>query len=125
MQDQLHNTVQSLNRIARLYDFSIRHSKPYRISRMRNLFERALHDAKVKYEIENFDTQKYNQIFNTHEKLDLARSKKKRAIASNDYEEAALFRDQEKSILRSLLFSMGVSKSDQFFANEGRIYKIL
>lgn len=124
MQDQLHDTVRSLNRIKSLYDFSIRYSSPYRIGRIRNLFEKALHDAKGKYEIKTFDTQNYNQLFRAHDKLDLMRSKKISAIASNDYESAALIRDQERRILRSLLSSIGIRESDQFFVNEGRIYKI-
>ena len=124
MQDQLRETVHRLNRIIRLYEFSIIHSSPYRIGRVRNLFESVLLDAKSKYEIREFSSKNYIQLFDSHQKLEVVIFKKRKAITSGDYELAASLRDDEKSILRSLLLSIGVNKTDQFFATNERIYKI-
>lgn len=125
MQDQLLESVHRLNRTSRLYEFSIVHSSPYRVGRIRNIFESALFEVKSKYEIKEFSSQNYKELFDTDQKLELLISEKRKAITARDYESAATLRDREKRILRSLLLSIGVSHSDQFFTARERIYKIV
>lgn len=124
MQSQLRDTVQRLNRIIRLYDFSVLYSKPYRISRIRVIYQDAMTKANSEFEIKNFDSSNYLELFQPHQRLESIISRKAKAISEGDYENAASLRDEEKNILRSLLATIGVSNADQFFANEEWIYKI-
>lgn len=124
MQSQLRDTVQRLNRITLLYDFSVLHSKPYRISRLRVMYQNAMTKANSEFEIKDFDSSNYLEFFKPHQRLESIISRKVKAISVGDYESAASLRDEEKNILRSLLLTIGVTRTDQFFANSERIYKI-
>jgi hypothetical protein len=124
MQSQLLDTVQKLNRLILLYDFSVLYSKPYRIGRIREMYQNALNKANSEFEVKDFSSSNYREFFQQDQRLESVISRKMNAISTGDYESAATQRDEEKKILRTLLLTVGVGKTDQFFANSERIYKI-
>ena len=125
MQDQLVETVKNLNRVNLLYKYAIRYGRPYRVAFVRKVFENMLSDTVMKFSVIDFDSKNYTDVFPLNSRLEIVIMKKKESIASAKYEIAASFRDIEIAILRSLLQSIGVAKSDRFFVRGGKIYKFL
>jgi hypothetical protein len=125
MQHHLHDCVQKLNKISKLYDYSILNAMPYRIGKIRALYLKMIEFANIRFGINDFSSKSYSKFFGRNEYLETILQKKKEAIDSNEYEVAAELRDKEKVILCALLSEFGVSSSTKFFVIDGKIYKIL
>lgn len=125
MPHHLHDCVQKLNKISKLYDYSILNARPYRIEKIRTLYLKMFEFANVHFGINDFNSNSYIEFFEGNEDLETILQKKKEAIDANEYEVAAELRDKEKVILHALLSEFGVSSSTKFFVIDGKIYKIL
>lgn len=125
MPHHLHDCVQMLNKISKLYDYSILNAKPYRIGKIRARYLKIIEFANVQFGINDFNSKSYSEFFGRNEDLETILQKKKEAIDSNEYEVAAELRDKEKVILYTLLSEFGVSSSTKFFVIKGKIYEIL
>ncbi|MBX2896372.1 MAG: hypothetical protein KF763_13065 [Cyclobacteriaceae bacterium] len=124
MPHHLHDCVQKLNKINKLYDYSILNARQYRIGKIRTLYLKMFEFANVHFGINDFSSNSYIELFGRNEDLEAILQKKKEAIDSNEYEVAAGLRDKEKVFLYALLSEFGVSSSTKFFIVDGKIYKI-
>lgn len=125
MPHHLHDCVQKLNKINKLYDYSILNARPYRIGKIRALYLKMIDFANVQFGINDFSSKSYSKFFGRNEDLETILEKKKEAIDSNEYEVAAELRDKEKVLLYALMSEFGVTSSTRFFVMKGKIYRIL
>lgn len=91
---------------------------------MRNLYLKMIEHANTQYSISSFNSECYLQFFGRNEKLESILQRKLSAINAKEYELAAELRDNEKSVIISLLAEFGVDSSAKFFVKDERIYKI-
>lgn len=124
MQNHVLEAIKKLNRISFLYDYSIQNCKPYRIGKVRDMYQMVFKEIDLAYSIHEFDCKNYRDVFDSDKKMELVSLKKEESISRQEYEEAAFYRDKEKTVLRSLLFSIGVNETDKFFVWNETIYKI-
>jgi len=124
MLSHLHECIRKLNRASQLYDYSIRNSNAYRVGRVRELYHNVLQEVIKSYRIEKFNSKTYQIIFDRNEILESLIREKENAISINNYELAATLRDKENKLLRSLLQSVGVDITVNFFHHGNTIYQI-
>ncbi len=124
MSGDLINNIKKLNRLSRLYDAAIANGKPYRVSRVRNLYENELNNIQTKHTIFAFDTHKYQSIFGSDVKLTYLHEKKELAIKKGHYEIAAQLRDQEKIVLSLRLSKLGFDVNENFIIIGDSIYQL-
>lgn len=124
MPSHLHNCIRKLNKASQLYDYSVRNSSPYRIGRVRAIYESIAELVIAEFGITEFNSDLYNSFFGKNESLERILRKKHMAIERKEYEAASELRDREKSIIISLLSEYGVNSSTRFFIKDERIYKL-
>lgn len=115
----LHDHVRRLNSLHKLYDKAIRISKPYRISKIKSLYE----NEKVDLAICTFESSNYKDVFPTDDLLENVIRQKEAAIQQKEFEKAAILRDKEKARLNELLKRIGIDESDKFFICKDIIYQ--
>ncbi len=124
MSEDLHSRLRKLNRLSKLYDAVITSGSPYRISRVRNLYEDLLNSLRKKYTISILDSQKYQILFGSDIKIASILEKKEKAIQARQYEIAAQLRDLEKSVLNLKLAELGFNVSENFLIIGEGIYQL-
>lgn len=124
MSEDLSNKVKKLNRLSRLYDFAIAHGKPYRVSRIRNLYQSIFTDLQRKYTITILDSHNYQSLFGPDSKLTYLLEKKELAVKKGYYEIAAQLRDQEKIVLSLRLSNLGFDVNENFIIIGDGIYQL-
>lgn len=124
MPKHLHSCVHRLNKVSRLYDYSIQHSRPYRIDKVRTTYQRLIEFVVAEFGITEFNSGLYNSFFGKNESLEQILIKKHEAIERKEYEAASELRDKERGIIISLLSEYGVNSSTRFFIKDERIYKL-
>lgn len=124
MSGDLINNVKKLNRLSKLYDAAIANGKPYRVSRVRNLYENELNNIQTNHTISTLDTQKYRSIFGSDDKLTYLVEKKELAVKKGHYEIAAQLRDQEKIVLSLRLSKLGFDVNENFIIIGDSIYQL-
>lgn len=125
MKTEINEIVIKLNKLHQLYTIAIQTAKPYRISRIRNLYLSLLKETESQFPIFTLTSEKYSVIVGNNEKLNSIVSKKLQAVANHDYELGARLRDNEKIVLRLLLEEMGVQKDSIYFVWENTVVKVL
>lgn len=103
---------------------AISFSSPHRVGSIRNSYEETLAKARLTYELQVFGSHNYSVVLGNQRELIRLVQKKNNAIANKDYELAAKFRDDERSLVRELLTKIKVSKKDSFFIFNSRLYQI-
>jgi hypothetical protein len=124
MSKDLINDVRKLNRLSKLYDAAIANGKPYRVSRVRNLYENELNNIQTNHSIFTMDTHKYQSIFGSDVKLTYLLEKKELAVKKGHYETAAQLRDQEKIVLSLRLSTLGFDVNENFIIISDSIYQL-
>lgn len=124
MQEQLRNSIIKLNRIRRLYDYAIQYGRPYRIAKIRSLYERILSKLKQEYDVQILCAKNYMAIFGDQPQLSRLGDRKLKAIRNKEYELAADLRDAEKKLIRYLLSVIHIPLGDYFFVFKGQVYQI-
>lgn len=124
MSADLRSKVKKLNRLFRLYDSTIAYGKPYRVSRIRNLYQRFFADLQSKYTITVLDSHNYQSLFGQDTKLNYLLEKKELAVKKGHYEIAAQLRDQEKIVLNLKLFNLGFDTNENFILIREKIYQL-
>jgi UvrB/uvrC motif len=124
MQHHLHDAVARLNRLKRLYDFTIFYLSPRRITQLRKLYQDMLVEIEGSHEIRDFDFKIYKEFFRTDDALESTVRNKTEAIKRQQYELAASYRDKERKIIRAHLQTIGVNPTDTFFIRGGIVYRI-
>ena len=124
MSGDLHNNVKKLNRLSRLYNVAIKYGKPYRVSRIRNLYQKTFTDLQSKYTITVLDSINYQSLFGQDIKLTYLLEKKELAVKKGHYEIAAQLRDQEKIVLSLRLSNLGFDVNESFILIGEKIYQL-
>lgn len=124
MSRDLINNVRKLNRLSKLYDAAIANGKPYRVSRVRNLYEKELNNIQTNHTIFTLDTHKYQSLFGSDVKLTYLLEKKEQAAKKGHYEIAAQLRDQEKVVLSLRLSTLGFDVNENFIIIRDGVYQI-
>lgn len=124
MSGDLINSVRKLNRLSKLYDAALTISKPYLISRVRNLYENELNNILINHTISTLDTHNYQSIFGLDAKLTYLLEKKELAVKMGHYEIAAQLRDQEKIVLSLRLSKLGYNVNENFIIIGDSIYQL-
>lgn len=124
MSGDLHNNVKKLNRLSRLYNVAIEYGKPYRVSRIRNLYQKIFTDLQSKYTITILDSINYQSLFGKDIKLTYLLEKKELAVKKGHYEIAAQLRDQEKIVLSLRLSNLGFDVNENFILIGEKIYQL-
>lgn len=124
MQGQLPDIVKRLNKIHRILERAKKISKPYRLSRVRQLYETLLKEAANRFEIQKLEFHDYEKFFKSSDLLLTTLRAKSDAINRGEYELGVSLKDKEKQLVRKLLLNNGYSECDVFFNHENVIYHL-
>lgn len=124
MSEDLLDKVIKLNRLSKLYDTAISHGRPYRVSRIRNLYQNEFAYLQSKYTISILDSNNYQLLFGPDAKLSYLLEKKEKAVEKGQYEIAAQLRDQEKIVLSLRLSKLGFDVNENFIIIGDSIYQL-
>lgn len=124
MSGDLINNVRKLNRLSRMYEVAIANGRPYRVSRVRKLYEKELNNIQTNHIISTLDVHKYQSIFGSDVKLTYLLEKKELAVKKGHYEIAAQLRDQEKNVLSLRLSKLGFDVNENFIIIGDSIYQL-
>ncbi|WHZ06842.1 MAG: hypothetical protein OJF59_000595 [Cytophagales bacterium] len=112
-----------LNAMHRLYEKAVDQGKPYRIHRIKKLYNDFKTQAAEIFEIVPLDSvDSYEQLLGPLPELRKLMLLKEIAIQNSDYEQLATIFDQQREYVLSRIQVIGANKFDQFFCKNGRIF---
>ena len=114
--------VEKLNRVNLLYNFAVSYSKPYRIGKIKSLFNDALLEASKRFIVRELNDTNYSEVIDISQNLETIISKKHEAIVQQDYEIALMFRNKEKEIVRKSLEALGVKLDARYSVINNCLY---
>lgn len=124
MQNQLPDIAKRLNKIHQIFERAKKISRPYRLSRIRRLYEAELREAEKRFEIQKLEFHYYHKFFKSSDLLLTTLRAKTDAINRGEYELGVALKDKEKRIVRKLLVENGYREDDVFFHYENVIYHL-
>lgn len=107
-----------------MYNYAILYGTPYRISLIRKLYEELFNKLKLERNLQLLNSQTYSIVFGDVPSLKDLIINKNKAIANQEYELAAKFRDKERALVQLLLSEIEIGKDDSFFLFKNDLYQI-
>ncbi len=112
-----------LNTMHRLYEKAVEQGKPYRIHRIKQLYNHFKTHAAEIFDMVPLDSvESYEQLLGPLPTLRKIVNLKNNAIKNLDYEGAATYRSQELNQIQKILLDKGLNAGEYFFCSNGIIF---